>query len=109
MAMVFHMAQRILNASGRHAMHSGGALPGAEASMVSGGHSGACPSGPPTNMVRTPQVMPGAQQRMPSPEVLGMGIEWCRRCWCFFFGCFSKLILRDGDQNLGWKIMECQL
>lgn len=54
---------------GRHAMHSGGALPGAEASMVSGGHSGACPSGPPTNMVRTsPQVMAGAQQRMPSPE-----------------------------------------
>eukprot|EP00435_Cladocopium_sp_Y103_P061416 s243_g23.t1 len=54
---------------GRHAMHSGGALPGAEASMVSGGHSGACPSGPQTNMVRTnPQVMPGAQQRMPSPE-----------------------------------------
>lgn len=63
-------------AAGRHAMHSGGALPGAEASMVSGGHSGACPSGPPTNMVRTsPQVMAGAQQRMPSPEVLCWGLS----------------------------------
>ena len=89
-------------------MHSGGALPGAEASMVSGGHSGACPSGPPTNMVRTsPQVMAGAQQRMPSPEVMCWGLsgEMAGVFMCFFG--VRKLILMDGDQNLGWNMMEC--